>query len=97
MCRCVMLTLAVVLLNCVSATAAEGKRPNVLLIMADDCTYNDLPIYGGANAKTPHLDRLASQGLVFNRANLAEAMQMPNASANTISTSEASSSIGSRA
>ena len=45
--------------------------------MADDCTYKDLPIYGGENAKTPNIDRLASQGLVFNRAYLAEAMCQP--------------------
>ena len=55
--------------------AAEG--PNVLIIMADDCTYNDLPAYGGVNAKTPNLDRLAGEGLVFNHAYLAEAMCQP--------------------
>ena len=46
--------------------AATGSRPNILIIMADDCTYNDLPLYGGQNAKTPNIDRLASQGLTFN-------------------------------
>ena len=39
------------------------QRPNFLIIMADDCTYNDLPVYGGKNALTPNIDRLASQGL----------------------------------
>lgn len=52
-------------------------KPNILIIMADDCTYNDLPIYGGQNAKTPHLDALARQGLVFNQAYLASAMCQP--------------------
>jgi N-sulfoglucosamine sulfohydrolase len=51
--------------------------PNVLIILADDCTYNDLPIYGGENARTPNLDRLASQGLVFDKAYLCEAMCQP--------------------
>ena len=41
--------------------AAVAAPPNVLIIMADDCTYNDLPIYGGENAKTPHLDKLAAR------------------------------------
>lgn len=59
------------------AQADETERPNVLIIMADDCTYNDLPVYGGQNAKTPNIDRLASEGLVFNRAFLAEAMCQP--------------------
>ena len=45
--------------------------------MADDCTYNDLPLYGGQNAKTPNIDRLASRGLTFNRAYLSEAMCQP--------------------
>ena len=45
--------------------------------MADDCTYNDLALYGGKNAKTPNIDRLAKQGLTFNRAYLAEAMCQP--------------------
>ena len=55
----------------------SSKAPNVLIIMADDCTYNDLPLYGGKNAKTPNIDRLAREGLVFDRAYLAEAMCQP--------------------
>lgn len=53
------------------------ERPNFLIIMADDCTYNDLPVYGGKNAQTPNIDRLASQGLVFDRAYLTSAMCQP--------------------
>jgi len=60
--------------------AAQRKRqtkPNILIIMADDCTYSDLPIYGGRNAATPNIDLLASDGLVFNRAYLGSAMCQP--------------------
>jgi N-sulfoglucosamine sulfohydrolase len=60
--------------------AAETKfqtKPNFLLILADDCTYNDLPVYGGQNAVTPNIDRLASQGLIFNRAYVSSAMCQP--------------------
>ncbi len=57
---------------CLDLSAA--KQPNFLIILADDCTYNDLPLYGGENAKTPNIDKLASEGLTFNRAFLAEAM-----------------------
>ncbi len=39
-------------------------RPNVLLILADDLGYGDLGSYGGTIA-TPHIDRLARQGLRF--------------------------------
>ncbi len=62
------------------STAAEPTRqtkPNFLLIIGDDCTYNDLPVYGGRNAATPNIDRLASEGLVFNRAYLSSAMCQP--------------------
>jgi uncharacterized sulfatase len=59
------------------ASVATEEQPNFLIIMADDCTHNDLPIYGGKNAFTPHIDRLAARGLTFNRAYLAEAMCQP--------------------
>lgn len=51
--------------------------PNVLVIMADDCTYNDLPVYGGKNARTPNLDRLAEESLVFDRAYVSMSMCQP--------------------
>lgn len=57
--------------------ASTSPRPNVLIIMADDCTYNDLPVYGGQNASTPNLDSLASQSLIFNHAYLAMAICQP--------------------
>jgi len=56
---------------------AAASRPNILIIMADDATYTDLPLYGGTNVATPHIDRLASEGVVFNRAYLAMAMCNP--------------------
>ena len=56
---------------------AKWSKPNFLIIMADDCTYNDLPFYGGQNAATPNIDKLASDGLVFNRAYLGSAMCQP--------------------
>ena len=57
--------------------AAAGAKPNFLLIIADDCTYNDLPLYGGQNARTPNIQRLASEGLTFNRAYLSSSMCQP--------------------
>jgi len=71
------LSVAFVILSIVAVSKTHADKPNVLIIMADDCTYNDLPLYGGRNAKTPNLDRLASEGLTFNRAFLAEAMCQP--------------------
>ncbi len=44
--------------------AGEAARPNIVLIMADDMGYSDIGCYGG-EVRTPHLDRLAEQGLRF--------------------------------
>jgi arylsulfatase A len=48
-----------------SALAAEPERPNVVLIFADDLGYGDLGSYGGRGYDTPHLDRLAREGVRF--------------------------------
>ena len=71
------LTILLSISLCLVNVAGADHRPNFLIIMADDCTYNDLPVYGGQNARTPNIDRLASQGMVFNRAYLSEAMCQP--------------------
>ena len=54
-----------------------AQAPNFLIIIADDVTYNDLPLYGGQNIKTPNIDRLASEGVTFNRAYLSMSMCNP--------------------
>jgi arylsulfatase A-like enzyme len=48
------------------AHAADApSRPNIILIVADDLGYGDIGCYGGTNAQTPQLDRLAKEGLRF--------------------------------
>ncbi|TWU34310.1 sulfatase family protein [Novipirellula artificiosorum] len=45
-------------------TAEEAKRlPNLVLIFTDDQGYQDLGCFGSATIKTPHLDKMAAQGL----------------------------------
>ena len=67
-------TLAVLLAAALTAPAAEN--PNLVLIIADDCTYLDLGVYGG-QAKTPTLDQLASEGMQFSRCFQAAPMCTP--------------------
>ena len=51
-----------------TTTGATGARPNVLLIIADDLKPNLLGFEGDAVVRTPHLDRMASEGTSFSRA-----------------------------
>ncbi|MEU1272124.1 sulfatase-like hydrolase/transferase [Streptomyces sp. NPDC005799] len=46
-------------------TTASGQRPNLLVVLGDDLGWADLSSYGAPHIKTPHLDRLARQGLRF--------------------------------
>ena len=46
------------------ATQQHKQRPNVVLILNDDMGYSDIGCYGG-EIETPHLDRLAANGLRF--------------------------------
>lgn len=45
---------------------SASERPNLVFIIADDCTYLDMQVYGG-QAKTPHLNQLAKEGMQFTR------------------------------
>lgn len=44
---------------------ARSQRPNIIYIMTDDMGYGDLSGYGRKDYITPHLDKLASQGIKF--------------------------------
>ena len=45
------------------ATAAPSTPPNVVLFLADDLGYGDLSCYGNTILSTPHIDRLAAEGV----------------------------------
>ena len=38
------------------------KKPNVIIIYADDLGYGDLECYGAKNVKTPNVNKLAKEG-----------------------------------
>src|SRR5688572_14787116 len=48
--------------------AAESSRPNIVLIIADDLAWDDLGAFGHPTLRTPHLDRLAREGMRFDAA-----------------------------
>ena len=47
---------------------AQDNPPNILLIVADDLGAEVLPCYGNTVYSTPHLDRMASEGALFENA-----------------------------
>ena len=56
------LTITIVMALTASACFGAERLPNIVFIFADDLGYGDLACYGHPYAKTPNLDRLASQG-----------------------------------
>lgn len=61
-----ILLAAVALLSPLSLHATEKpRRPNVIVILADDLGWTDLACYGSDFHQTPHLDRLAKTGMRF--------------------------------
>ena len=49
--------------NAVHAQDKSARRPNFVIVLADDLGYGDLACYGNKEVKTPHLDRFAREGL----------------------------------
>ncbi len=57
-----------------SVRAADSPKPNVVLIYADDLGYGDLGCFGSKTIATPHLDRMAREGLRFTSFYVAQAV-----------------------
>jgi arylsulfatase A-like enzyme len=57
---------------------ASDPPPDVLLVIVDTLRADRLPAYGYADAKTPALDRLAREGVVFERAVAASGATLPS-------------------
>jgi arylsulfatase A-like enzyme len=60
-----LISLFVTVSNAVPADAA--KRPNIVYILADDLGFGDLGCFGQKTLTTPHIDRLAAEGMKLTR------------------------------
>jgi len=60
------------------ATAqSESPKPNIVLIIGDDISFNDFGCYGHPHIRTPHVDKLAADGLRFTNAYLTTSQCSP--------------------
>ena len=54
-------------LHGLASPACAGEKPNIVLLLADDLGYGDLSCFGSPAVETPHLDRLAKEGMKCTR------------------------------
>jgi len=75
-----IICLSFLIIGCSSITleAQNKKRPNIVFILADDLGAGDLHSTGHPYAKTPNLDKLATEGIQFERAYMAAAWCAPS-------------------
>lgn len=67
------LTFWVWLCSCIWVTGVDSKaadRPNFVIFIADDVSVNDFGCYGNDVVKTPNIDKLAAEGMLFHNAYL---------------------------
>lgn len=57
---------------------AQERKPNVILIYTDDVGYGDVGCYGAQLVSTPHIDKLAKEGVRFTNAYAAAATSTPS-------------------
>jgi arylsulfatase A-like enzyme len=58
--------------------AASPARPNIVFILADDIGYGDVGCYGATRVRTPHVDRIAREGVRFTDAHAAASVCSPS-------------------
>jgi len=56
----------------------NSKKPNVVLIYADDIGYGDLSCYGFSKVQTPNIDKLAAEGIRFTNSNCGASTSTPS-------------------
>src|SRR5574344_1088061 len=60
------------------AQSAAQTPPNILIILCDDMGYGDLVCYGQPYIQTPHIDRMAEEGMRFTQAYAGSPVSAPS-------------------
>src|SRR5690349_1309696 len=58
---------AAVVVFVLTGDIAAARKPNVVVVLADDQGWGDLSVHGNTNLRTPHIDSLARAGALFDR------------------------------
>ncbi|MBY0506942.1 MAG: sulfatase-like hydrolase/transferase [Bryobacteraceae bacterium] len=75
------LTRRLFLASSMAASAQATRRPNLIIILADDMGYGDIGCYGSPDVPTPHIDALAKGGTRFTDAYVSCAVCSPSRAA----------------
>lgn len=60
-----LLLVLLLVVNIAYGFSQSNRKPNIIVILADDLGYADLGSYGATKAKTPNLDKMAAEGVRF--------------------------------
>ena len=64
-------------LQACQAAPRQDVRPNIVIVIGDDCSYSDLGCYGSPVSITPRIDSFAKEGMLFTRCSQTAPMSSP--------------------
>jgi arylsulfatase A-like enzyme len=74
----IIVFLGLSLFACNDSADKEGPRPNIIFVMTDDHAKHAVSAYGSQINETPHIDRLAKEGIKFERAFVSNSLCAPS-------------------
>ena len=78
--KTLILASGALLMSSTFSMAADEKKPNILIFIADDLGWEEVGAYGHPVVKTPNIDWLASQGMRFDNFYLTASSSSPSRS-----------------
>ena len=78
--NCLVIASFMLIYSCDSASevSENATQPNIVLIFSDDHAWTDYGFMGHELVRTPHIDRLAASGVVFERGYVPTAVCRPS-------------------
>mgnify|MGYP001418051141 CR=1 FL=1 len=70
----ILLAICNVAIAAVAAPSSNVRPPNIVIIFTDDQGYQDVGVFGSPDIRTPHLDRMAAEGVRFSSFHVAQAV-----------------------